>query len=400
MENPVSTNLWLVIVFYRKRCDMGIRFGFVSTYPPTRCGIATFSSSLMTAIRGLDSHTTSVVRLMDSPTGEVSRAGASEIISTVTAGDSGSIIRATKALNSMDVALIQHEFGIYGGPDGEEVLTLLKGLHVPSIVVLHTVLTTPSQHQRMVFTKMCDQASAVVTMSKSAQDRLVAGYSIDPSKVFIMPHGAPAFPVIESKAPSSRSPLILTWGLIGPGKGIEWAIESMDRLRDLDPAPRYVVAGRTHPKVFEREGESYREGLQRRIDELGLADSVQLQGDYLSDKALTELVASASVVLLPYDSVEQVTSGVLIEAVTAGRPVVATRFPHAVELLADNVGIVVPHRDPDALANAVRQILQHPELADEMSRQASVLASQLLWPSVAARYVRLARAVIRAAVAA
>lgn len=378
---------------------MGIRFGFVSSYPPTRCGIATFSNSLMSAIENVDSHITSVIRLVDSQTSESSLGLAPEIVSTITAGNPESIMRAIKVLNSRDVAVIQHEFGIYGGPDGDEVLTLLRGLRVPSIVVLHTVLTTPSWHQRLVFMEICRKASAVVTMSKAARDRLVMTYFVDQSKISVIPHGAPASPVIKSKKPSGP-PLILTWGLIGPGKGIEWAIEAMSRLRDLDPAPHYVVAGRTHPKVLEREGESYRERLQNRIDELGLTDSVDLRADYLSDSARDDLLASASVVLLPYDSTEQVTSGVLIEAVAATRPVVATNFPHAVELLSDGAGLVVPHGDPNSLADAVRRILQEPGLAQDMSNRSSAIASELFWPSVATRYVQLARALIRARVAA
>lgn len=378
---------------------MSIRFGFVSSYPPTHCGIATFSASLMSAITELNMHTASVVRLLDSPIGEVSRLGAPEIFSTMIAGDSKSIDRAITALNSRDIAVIQHEFGIYGGPDGQDVLTLLRGLRIPSIVVLHTVLSSPTWHQRIVFTELCRQGSALVTMSLAARERLMKEYGVDQNKIYVMPHGASTKLSVESKE-LADPPMILTWGLIGPGKGIEWAVEAMARLQDMSSAPHYVVAGRTHPKVLERNGEAYRESLQRRIDELGLTESIQLKGEYLSDKALAELVSSASIVLLPYDSTDQVTSGVLIEAITARRPVVATAFPHAVELLAQGVGIVVPHRNPDALADGMRQILQHPEVAQEMSHRASVIAAELLWPAVAVRYVDLATKLIRAAAAA
>ena len=378
---------------------MSIRFGFVSTYPPTRCGIATFSNSLMNAIRDLALHTTSVVRLVDEGVNEVEKSVSSEIISTLHAGNSVSLANAVAALNRTDIAVIQHEFGIYGGMDGDEVLDIIKGLRIPSIVVVHTVLITPTWHQRIVFTQLSRNASAVVTMSETARDLLVSKYSVEPSKIFVLPHGAPAFPDVQAEDLASR-PLILTWGLIGGGKGIEWGIEAMDKLRDLDPAPHYVVAGRTHPKVFEREGEAYREGLQSRINQLNLTDVIELNADYLSDGDLATLVASASVVLLPYDSTEQMTSGVLIEAVTAGRPVVATKFPHAVELLADGVGIVVPHHDPDAIAHALRIILQDPVAAAGFSQRAKEIGAELLWPSVAARYVKLARALIRAEAAA
>jgi glycosyltransferase involved in cell wall biosynthesis len=353
----------------------------------------------MSAIRGLGRHTTSVIRLVDEGANEAERSVSPEILRTLHAGNSESLASAVAALNAMDIAVIQHEFGIYGGVDGEEVLNIIKGLRIPSIVVVHTVLITPTWHQRIVFTQLTKGASAVVTMSNTARDLLVSKYSVEPSKIFVLPHGAPVFPDVMAEDLASR-PLILTWGLIGPGKGIEWGIDAMDRLRDLDPAPRYLVAGRTHPKVLEREGEAYRESLRRRIAKLNLTDIVELNADYLNDGELAVLVASASVVLLPYDSTEQMTSGVLIEAVTAGRPVVATNFPHAMELLGDDVGIVVPHHDPDAIAQALRVILQDSVAAAAFSQRAKEIGAELLWPSVAARYVKLARALIRAEAAA
>lgn len=315
-------------------------------------------------------------------------------MSTMSAADPDSIIRAINALNGMDIAIIQHEYGIYGGEDGEEVLALMQNLRVPSIAVLHTVLTTPSVHQKNVLMEVCQQASAIVTMSMAARNRLVTGYSINPNKIAVIPHGARAITTPELKT-LGAPPLILTWGLIGPGKGIEWAIAAMAQLRNLNPAPRYVVAGHTHPKVLERERESYRESLQRRINGLHLAGSVELRADYLNDVALDQLIASSSIVLLPYDSTDQVTSGVLIEAISARRPIVATAFPHAVELLAGGVGILVPHRNPTAIAEAIRRILKQPGVAATMSRRTDAIATELLWPSVAARYVQLARTLIR-----
>jgi glycosyltransferase involved in cell wall biosynthesis len=221
----------------------------------------------MDAIEELESHTVSVVRLMDSPTAEVLRFNSPEVMSTMTAGDPASLKEAARRLNEMDVAVIQHEFGIYGGEDGDEVITLMQRLRVPTIVVMHTVVTSPTDHQLKVLSILCDLASAIITMSVAARDRLVSKYSVNPAKVSVVPHGAPAMPFRESKSSMER-PQILTWGLIGPGKGIEWAIEAMSLLQDISPAPQYIVAGRTHPKVLTREGEAYRNRLQLRIDEL------------------------------------------------------------------------------------------------------------------------------------
>lgn len=375
---------------------MGIRFGFVSSYPPTHCGIATFSHSLMKAITSIDAHTVSVIRLLDSHFNGGSQTSSPEIVSTLSPNNPDSMKAAMAELNARDVAVIQHEFGIFGGADGDEVLTILHNLRVPSVVVLHTVPSSPTSHQREVMNEICHRASALVTMSVAAQNLLATTYVVEPPKIFTIPHGSPAFPIQgDAERRISGAPIILTWGLIGPGKGIEWAIEAMTHLRGLLPMPHYVVAGRTHPKVLEREGQSYREFLQDRIDQLELSDCVELRADYLSDSALGELVSSASVVLLPYDSTDQVTSGVLIEAVAAQRPVVATNFPHAVELLSQGVGLLVPHRDPESIAKAIRRILQDPILAREMSQRASLMASKLLWPSVAARYVQLVTSLLR-----
>jgi glycosyltransferase involved in cell wall biosynthesis len=173
----------------------------------------------------------------------------------------------------------------------------------------------------------------------------------------------------------------------------------MALLADLRPAPRYLVAGQTHPKVVLRDGESYRAALTERVRRLGLAPTVSFDGHYRDGPALAELVASADAVLLPYDSVDQVTSGVLVEAVAAGKPVVATGFPHAVELLDGGAGIVVAHRDPVAIAGALRAILTRSSVAARMSEAAAATVPQP-WPAVADSYRALSRRLISAAVAA
>lgn len=363
------------------------QIGFVSTYQPTNCGIATFSSSLMSAINVGNSYATKVVRLVEER--EQQDLSAPEVIATMVAGDARSIERAAIALNNLDVALIQHEFGIYGGEDGAEVLTLVSKLVVPTIVVLHTVLSAPSAHQRSIIVALCDRAAAVVVMSKVARNRLIANGSIDASKIFLIHHGARRILTHSFHSPLER-PIVLTWGLISPGKGIEWVIRAMGQLGDITPAPIYIVAGRTHPKVMEHEGESYRNSLQLLIADLALENSVKLWPEYLSSDALDNLIASSSMVVLPYDNSEQVTSGVLVEAVSAGRPIIATRFPHAVELLEGDVGSLVAFRNPSAISEAIRRILVDPGVAEEMSRRTSVIAKVIQWPTVARQYMQLA----------
>ncbi len=364
-----------------------VTFGFLSTYPPTPCGLASFTASLRSALP--DGAAGGVVRVVDVP-GAARPAG---VVGELVPGSAASGRAAAGLLNRQDVAVIQHEYGIYGGTDGDDVLGVLTRLSVPSVVVLHTVLTTPTPHQRFVLNAVVAAAAAVVVMSETAQVRLIAGYDVPARRVAVIPHGAPdAEPVTPNR---DRGRQILTWGLLGPGKGIEWGIEAMALLGDVLPQPRYVVAGRTHPKVLALQGERYRRALLNRAGELGLRERVRFDARYLDIRSLRELVARTRIVLLPYDSTDQVTSGVLVEAVTAGIPVVATRFPHAVELLADGAGVLVDHQDPAAIATAVRMILTDRTAAASMANAAGVAARTLGWASVANQYRRLADGLVR-----
>ena len=376
---------------------MGTRFGFVSTYPPTQCGLASFTASLHQALTASAVDEGRIVRLVEAP--EPRRSV--DVVAEWVDGDPAGMARAADRLNDNDLVILQHEFGVYGGADGEEVLSLLAALRVPTIVVLHTVLVRPTPHQRQVLEAVVAAADSVVTMTVTAHDRLIAHYLVDPRKVEIIAHGAPETRPVPGPAPVLRTaePTVLTWGLLGPGKGIEWGIEAMALLADLRPTPRYLIAGQTHPKVLLRDGESYRAALADRVRRLGLAATVSFDGHYRDAPALARLVASADVVLLPYDSVDQVTSGVLVEAVAAGKPVVASSFPHAVELLGGGAGIVVQHRDPVAIAAALRSILTRSAVAARMSDAAAATVPQL-WPAVAESYRALSRRLISAAVAA
>lgn len=377
-----------------------IRFGFLSTYPPTVCGLASFTASLRAALP--PSATADVVRVVDAPAvpgawdaDDSSRPA--EVAGDLVAGSADSGLAAAALLNRADVVIVQHEYGIYGGEDGDDVLGVLAALTVPAIVVLHTVLTTPTDHQRQVLNGVLARAAAIVVMSETARSRLATGYDLPAGPVLLIPHGAADSD--PSQAPSSLPRLhrhIITWGLIGPGKGIEWGIEAMSRLPAQWPSPRYLIAGRTHPKVLAQFGEAYRDSLQRRAAELGVQSMVRFDDRYLDPRSLDRLVARAEVVLLPYDSREQVTSGVLIEAVTAGIPVVATRFPHAVELLSGGAGVLVDHQNPAAIAEAIQSVLGDRTTAAAMHAAAGVAAGPLRWSSVADRYRHLAAGLVGA----
>jgi len=372
---------------------MPTTYALLSTYPPTQCGLATFSAALLSHLRGPGDQV-SVVRVLDVPAGSAPRT-APEVVCDLVNGSARSAATAVDVIGGFDVAIVQHEYGIYGGPDGADLVPLLGALRVPSIVVLHTVLARPTARQRAILVEVAGAASAVVTMTRTARARLLEVYGADPAKVTVIPHGAADYRAAGPPRAAGRPPVVLTWGLLGPGKGIEHAIDAVALLRDRGLHVAYTVAGQTHPRVRARDGEAYRHSLQARATGHGVADRVRFDARFLPASALGEMIAAADVVLLPYDSLEQVTSGVLIEAVTAGKPVISTRFPHALEVLGGGTGLLVERQDPAGIASALHRVLTEPGLAARMSRHAGDLAPQLLWPAVARRYRDLAAMLVR-----
>ncbi|WAJ46686.1 glycosyltransferase [Mycobacterium sp. Aquia_216] len=358
-------------------------FGILSTYSPTPCGLATFSAALAGGLTARGANV-NVVRIADGDISEEPNV-AGELVN----GSASSVAATSELLNQSDVAIIQHEYGIYGGPDGDEVVQIMARLRVPSIVVVHTVLKYPTPHQLSVLESVMVLADQVIVMSEVAHQRLCAGFAVDRHKIAMIPHGA-ALPSTNGVQHPDR-PTMLTWGLLGPGKGIERVIDAMTSLKNLPNPPRYIIAGRTHPKILVAQGERYREALVAQAKRLGVADSVSFDAVYRTPEELTAFLQTASVVVLPYDSEDQVTSGVLVDSVASGRPIVATAFPHAVELLGSGAGIVVPHDDPDALLSALRRLLTDPHVAESMAAEARGLAPAIAWPVVANAYVGVAQ---------
>lgn len=375
----------------RRSFDAPGSIAVVSTYPPTRCGLATFSSNLVSALaEQRPARRVGVVAVDDD------RAPRDKVVANLTGGTEGEIKAAASALNQFDAVIVQHEYGIFDGPDGASVIDLLTRINTPVITVLHTVLSKPSISQRRVLEQVVDASSAAVVMAQIARSRLVDRYIVDPDKVHAIPHGA--WPPTEP-APTRHDdrPVLLTWGLLGPGKGIEHAIDALSGLRDLDPAPRYIIAGQTHPKVREHHGEAYREMLLSRARDLGVDRMVEFQDRYFDRASLLQLIQSSNVVVLPYESLEQVTSGVLVDALACGRPVVSTAFPHALEVCERGAGIAVRHNSPAALRDALRRVLTDDQFAKRITKGAEHIGHELDWTVVAAQYVGLAEQLTRRA---
>jgi glycosyltransferase involved in cell wall biosynthesis len=360
-----------------------VSIGFVSTYPPTACGIASYTAALLDGIAS-DRHTREGLGVVDLASAAAIPTSA-DVAYHHRVGDRHSLGQALRVLNGFDTVSIQHEFGIFGGPDGDEVVELVDGLTVPTAVTFHTMLDRPTAAQQRIIEHLGRAADRLIVMSPIAAERLTNRYGVDASRVETIPHGVhPRFggpSLVEG-----NRPLVLTWGLIGPGKGLESAIAAFAGLVDLKPRPRYLIAGATHPRVRESAGETYRESLIELVRVHGLEDVVEFDDRYLDRDALARLVRRADFVVLPYESVEQLTSGVLVEAIAASKPVIATAFPHAVDLLTDGAGIVVPHQDIGALAAAIRRLATDRPLRSVMAREAQRLAARWYWPEIGRRF--------------
>lgn len=368
------------------------RFGFVSTFPPTRCGLATFTAALAGALPKSSGDESVIVRVDDGvPAGPSVPGIRLRIAATLSPGDPESLRAAARTLNDCDVVIVQHEFGIYGGSDGAEVIDLLDLIRRPVVTVMHTILAAPRAHQRRVTTAVVDRSDTVVAMTESGARLLLDEFGVSPSRLRVIPHGVDEWsPVVRVDAP--HRPTVLTWGLLGPGKGIEWGIRAIAVMRRTGntPAPMYRVLGQTHPKVVVEHGQQYRRSLWALADELGVGDLVEIDGRYRTQDELALEVAAADVVLLPYDSREQTTSGVLVEAIAAGRPVIATRFPHAVELLSHGAGALVAHQSPTQIATAIGAALRAPARTRTAAVRTADGALVNGWTAVADQYRSLA----------
>lgn len=369
---------------------MSQSIAMVSTYPPTQCGIATFARSMATSMNRLGQD----VRILRLTDGDARPQGPIVLGDHQSAAD---LPRSAHVLNAHDAVILQHEFGIYPGQDGDHVLDLLGEIRVPVITVLHTVSERPTNSQRRIMQGLLYASNVTVTLSNSALESLIRTYDVDRDRVRVIPHGAPD--VRGSFRPHNirMRPRILTWGLLSEGKGIEWGIAALALLRDVDPMPDYYVVGQTHPKVAARDGHRYRHELGAMARKFGVADRVHFIDGYLDSNGLTSLVTSADMYLLPYDTREQVTSGVLAEALVAGGPVIATSFPHAVEMLGDGTGMLVKQQSPNSIAEAIRQLIREPELRRQMRDKSAAKAAGLLWPAVGASMTALTHSVVRSA---
>lgn len=292
-----------------------------------------------------------------------------------------SIARLINA-DSCDVLNIQHEYGLFGGEDGEWIVDLIVAVNKPVIVSLHTVLPVPSPNHLRVARRICAAASAIVVLSQTGRDILVQRYGIDESKVRVIHHGVPDVPFRASDVPKEsfgfgQRMVISTFGLINRGKGLEYAIDAMREIVKRHPEALYLILGETHPVIRRNEGETYRESLQASITEHGLQDNVKLVDHYLEFNELINYLQATDVYLTPYLNPVQIVSGTLAYAVGCGKAVVSTPYLYAEELLAHGRGFLVDFRDAASIAETITSLLDDPELRHATERRAYRFGRQM-----------------------
>jgi glycosyltransferase involved in cell wall biosynthesis len=376
------------------------RIAYVSTYPPRACGIGTFTRDLARAVlMGGHVATHLVVAINEEPN---SRYYDTNVKFTIDQFNRESYVFATNLLNTLDLDVVnlQHEYGIFGGEWGEYVLDLCRNIEKPLVSTFHTVLRNPCTKARQVLNEIAELSNTVVVTIESAAQLLEKRFGVDANKIKVIPHGA-ALPDRQRNKHAKRQlglskhTVLATYGLINPGKGVEYAIESLSHLVKERPNLLFLVIGETHPEVRKREGEVYRSKLVSLVKRLRLERHVRFVDRYLHDDELSQYLQAVDIYLAPYLSKEQVSSGTLTLALGHGKAVVSTPTVFAEEVLSNDLGLLCRFADADSLAECVARILDDSKLRRELEAHAFKYGQEVGWTKVADQYGEIFRSFVR-----
>lgn len=372
---------------------------YISTYPPTECGIATFTKDVVTSVTKYTpfSKPTVIAIKGEHEIEQYERIVRWQIIKE----NKQSYLDAAKFINdsSIDVVSLQHEYGIFGGPDGEYLLDFLEAVEKPVVSTHHTVLHNPSPNQKRILQEMGRLCEAMVVMVKTGRKILLDVYGIDPKKATIIPHGVPNVHRVSATSVKkalgySNTSILSTFGLINRGKGIEHVIKAMPKILEKHPNVVYLVLGETHPGVRKHEGESYRNMLTETINSLGLQDKVRFNNRFLTLNELVRFLCATDVYVTPYLNKDQIVSGTLAYAVGCGKAIVSTPYLYAEEVLANGRGVLVDFESPDSIADTVIRILDNKELKESLESAAYAYGRRAAWFNVAIDYLDLFNRVV------
>lgn len=372
----------------------------VGSYVPRQCGIATFTKDLRDAIaEHIGQRQATVLAIDDIPHGY---AYPQEVRLQVPQHKQAEYTTAAELLNINDVqvVLIQHEFGLYGGRDGSHVLDLVHQLRMPVITTLHTILSEPTPGQMAVMKELANESDRVVVMSRLGMEMLQNIYGVPADKIAVIPHGIPDMPFVDPHFYSDQfgvegKRVLLTFGLLSPNKGIEVAIRAMPQIVAAHPEVVYIVLGATHPHILRTQGNAYRNSLERLVEELGLEEHVRFHNRFVTQAELCAYIGVADIYITPYLNKAQITSGTLSYALGAGKVVVSTPYWHAEEMLADGRGRLVPFGDSQKLAETVIELLDNEVERNAIRKRAYLYCRPMVWKQVGQAYLRLAARVLR-----
>jgi glycosyltransferase involved in cell wall biosynthesis len=372
---------------------------FVSTCPPRQCGIATFSKDLEDALKTADESVTIQWAAINEAT-SIHPYGP-DVRWRIRQGQPESYRAAAKQLNAseVDVVSLQHEFGLYGiwgDPFEDHLTSFLDVLQKPLVTTLHSVLPEPSPSVRAAVSRIAEHSFQVVVMADRARSLLIDAYGIAAATVCVIPHGVPPIEPhgrtkMKEQFDLAGRTLITTFGLVDPRKGIEYMIEAMLAVREHDPTALYLVVGKTHPELVRREGEAYRRQLWQLVKDRGLEQHVDFVDEYLTQAQIVDYLLASDVYVTPYLDPRQITSGTLAYALGAGKAIISTPYAHAVEVLADERGLLVPFRSQEQLAQATLRILGDPDLKQRLESNAYVYGRETSWPHVGERMLAVLR---------
>jgi glycosyltransferase involved in cell wall biosynthesis len=368
------------------------RIAVIGNYLPRQCGIATFTTDLCAAI----SAEYGTARLLALPVNDIEQGYdyPARVRWSLAQDDVKSYRDAAEFLNfnNIDMVCLQHEYGIFGGPAGNHILDLLRGLKMPVVTTLHTVLREPDSNQLMVMKEIAELSDRLIVMSQLSSQFLQEIFKVPGNKIDMVPHGVPDLPFLDPNFYKDRfgvegKAVLLTFGLLSPNKGIENVIQALPQILSKHSNVTYIVAGATHPHVLRREGDKYRASLQALAKEIGVESRVIFYDRFVSPEEMAEFIGAADIYITPYRHEAQVVSGTLAYALGAGKAIISTPYWHAIELLDDRRGALVPFQNPAAIAQKTIELLDTPAIRHAMRKRAYLFARDMVWKKVAQGYM-------------
>lgn len=375
-----------------------IRVIYISSYIPRKCGIATFTKDLTSAVNILNPDALAeIVAISD---GENEYDYPWEVKFKIKQGNQADYLACAEYINqsSADIVVLQHEFGLFGGEDGEYILELTDSINKPLVTCFHSILPQPSPKQKEILERIVQKSVASIAMSAIGEKALEDQYGAKAGQAVVIQHGVYDFSFNNTHEAKMRlgvegEPMIMVSGLMGPGKGFDYVVDAMPSILKQNPKAKLYIIGETHPGIIQAGGERYDDLLTRKINEAGINGNVVLVNSFVELSLLIEYFKAADIYITPHLDPQQASSGTLAKAIGAGKVCISTPFNYAQEVLAEEVGILVNFKDAQSIADAVNNVMSNPDTFEKYRRNAYRLGKTMQWPRVAQRYLNLLRAV-------